>query len=245
MQIDGYISIYESTFEGPTNFGSVRTPIFDARNAHFTNAERPPAFTNMQAGLIHFSLDSFAGQPEISGMTYEAVDIDDKNTPEKLLAFCQKAKFSPSAYEQAERFVRARRPSNVADVFFIERRKRERTEVDGWLAWLWNYILEKLVCYGRKPERAWYVGAVIIVIGYFVFRRRSGMTPRKPEDESRHYSPFWYSIDLFAPVINLKVADAWEPVRERRFARNYMYLQRILGWILVPIGIAVWTGILK
>jgi hypothetical protein len=245
MKVDGYITIYDSTFESTTNFGSVTTPIFDAREAHFKSAENPPSFTNMQAGLIHFDLESFAGQPEISGMTYQAFNIDGQSSPQKLLALCRKAKFSPSAYTQAEAFVRASAPANAADQFFIERRKRERNEGAGWLSWLWNLILEKVVGYGRNPERAWYIGLAVIAVGYFVFRRRQGMTPRKPEDESRPYSPFWYSVDLFAPVINLKVADTWEPARGRWFARNYMYVQRILGWILVPIGIAVWTGILK
>jgi len=63
-----------------------------------------------------------------------------------------------------------------------------------------------------------------------------------------YYNPFWYSLDLFAPVIDLGVAKSWEPGpghARPRFARQYAHIQKILGWILVPIGVVALTGYLK
>lgn len=60
------------------------------------------------------------------------------------------------------------------------------------------------------------------------------------------YNAFWYSLDLFAPVIDLEAATAWRPNKlEHRFLYHYSRLHRILGWVLVPIGAAAVTGIAK
>ncbi len=65
----------------------------------------------------------------------------------------------------------------------------------------------------------------------------------------------WYSLDLFVPAVGLGVADKWQPIapnvenarsgRLYRFVRGYTYLHKLLGWVLVPIGLAAVSGILK
>jgi hypothetical protein len=57
------------------------------------------------------------------------------------------------------------------------------------------------------------------------------------------YSAFWYSLDKFAPVIDLKVADAWEPKTPalQRLALGI----RILGFFLVPLAFASISGMFK
>ena len=37
------------------------------------------------------------------------------------------------------------------------------------------------------------------------------MEPCQDKDAKRPYKAFWYSLDLFAPVINLEVANVWRP----------------------------------
>jgi uncharacterized protein YjbI with pentapeptide repeats len=60
------------------------------------------------------------------------------------------------------------------------------------------------------------------------------------------YNPFWYSLDLFAPVIDLEAATAWRPKKLKHPALyHYSRLHRILGWILVPIGAAAISGFVK
>jgi hypothetical protein len=102
------------------------------------------------------------------------------------------------------------------------------------------------------------------MIGFFVFRQVKDMTQVKDEEGKRrnliaptsgrrislqrffnkdYYNPFWYSLDLFLPFVDLKMADKWMPKPERRFARHYMRFQAIAGWILIPIAILSITGI--
>jgi len=61
-----------------------------------------------------------------------------------------------------------------------------------------------------------------------------------------HYGSFWYSLDLFAPVIDLGVAKAWTPhPLAHPWLMAWMHIQRLLGWVVVPLGLAAVTGFIK
>ena len=106
------------------------------------------------------------------------------------------------------------------------------------------------------------------------------------------YSRFWYSLDLYLPVVDIHASEMWVPVwpndsRRVRFRDypkfaglivwsivkrglkfvpilnnlrptsreveqvkdkvrwHYMHVHALLGWILIPIGLAAVTGIVK
>jgi hypothetical protein len=70
----------------------------------------------------------------------------------------------------------------------------------------------------------------------------------KAEDRESYqgrYHPIWYSIALFLPIIDLHDSRVWTPKMERKKARFYMRLHIMLGYLLIPIGLAAWTGIIK
>src|SRR3989304_4833784 len=79
----------------------------------------------------------------------------------------------------------------------------------------------------------------------FIFWQRDGMEPIRLEDACRHYNGFWYSLGLFTPFVDLGSVRIWQPKKERWFARNYMHAHKILGWLLIPIALAAFTGIIK
>ncbi|HKP36443.1 MAG TPA: hypothetical protein VJT71_06265 [Pyrinomonadaceae bacterium] len=64
-------------------------------------------------------------------------------------------------------------------------------------------------------------------------------------DYAEKYHPFWYSLDLFLPIIKLGEADLWTPRDDRRWAILYKKIHIIIGSLFVPIGLAAWTGIIK
>lgn len=84
-----------------------------------------------------------------------------------------------------------------------------------------------------------------MIFGWLVFRRRQDVEPRKQEDESRLYDPLWYSLDLFLPLTTLQAADVWMPIQSSRFRRYYARVHSILGWILIPIGLAAISGLVS
>ena len=131
-----------------------------------------------------------------------------------------------------------------ADTFFRAQKRREREEVLSGPPWAWSFFLEKFVGYGRSPERAIFWSVAIIGIGCLMFRPNR-MEPQKSEYTGRKYSPFWYSVDVYLPIIKLHDAEIWKPKEEYVLTHVWRRIHTILGWALIPIAIAAWTGMLS
>jgi hypothetical protein len=229
-------------FAGPARFtAAVVGGMFEAHNTCFRNTDSPPRFDDMKAGSIRFGRpETFAGQPVIDGMTYENIEIffassdpaSDQEKHRRLIAFLEKAKFSGDAYAKLEKYLRDKGDAAMADEVAASRARRKLAG-KGWPSKL-LYVL---------GQQVWLIPAVclgVVTFGYFVFRRREGMRPRETGGAARPYSPIWYTLDLFIPAIDLKTADHWEPRYNRQFARHYVQIQRILGWLLLPLlGVAI------
>ena len=71
---------------------------------------------------------------------------------------------------------------------------------------------------------------------------KTGKTDTEPKKQSPNL--FWYSLDVFAPAIELGVDKAWQPDTKFTLGKNYAYIHRIAGWILVPLILAALTGII-
>jgi hypothetical protein len=181
----------------------------------------------------------------LAGMTYQHISAGDKpDSWRHLLALVKEAKYDASAYNTLEAFFRRQGYSNRADEVFLDHKRRVRGEFLGGIKWAWSAFLDYFVRYGRKPQLAFVWSLIVVILGCFVFRRQ-GMEPRNPGSKSSHYHSLWYSLDVFVPVIKLQAADDWVPKQDRRLARQYIYVHRLLGWILVPIGLAAVTGLIK
>ena len=105
-------------------------------------------------------------------------------------------------------------------------------------------MLYLLIGYGRQPWRALIPCAVLIALGCVLFSPNK-MEPQKLEDTPRVYSRFWYSLNLFLPVVDLQAGKVWKPKADQTFLRNYMRVHIMLGWILIPIVLAALTGLIK
>jgi hypothetical protein len=71
------------------------------------------------------------------------------------------------------------------------------------------------------------------------------MELQNKRDDTRGYNPFWYSLGLFLPFVDLQADKVWKPKREKVFLRNYMRVHILLGWILVPMVLAALSGLIK
>jgi hypothetical protein len=207
----------------------------------------------------------------IDGMEYRMIKTrgvppDNPETLNYLLALANRSEYSAQVYRKLEQFFADRALVDFADRVYIDQRQRLRRESDSPLKKFGDYFLEYTVGYGRRPELAFIWSAVFVVIGFFVFRHAKDMAPVEGKEgkhrnfiprttrrtisgqrffEKGYYNPFWYSLDLFLPFVDLKMSDKWMPKPERRFARHYMRFQAIAGWILIPIAILSITGIIK
>ena len=78
-----------------------------------------------------------------------------------------------------------------------------------------------------------------------MFRRARDVQLQDSIDEGKRYNPLWYSLDLFLPFIDLQAAGVWMPRQDSWLRRHYARVHTILGWVLIPIGLAAITGIIK
>jgi hypothetical protein len=156
-----------------------------------------------------------------------------------------KAGYAARPYQQLERsFADAGRP-DLADFAFESMKDHERNQ--GRLSLLGrirSWIFSLSVRYGREPSRAFIASLLVVVFGYFVFRQPNRVEPRRSEDKDKIYDPFWYSLVLFLPLSTLPDSDTWVPKETDSARRFYARVHALLGWILIPVGLAAISGLI-
>jgi hypothetical protein len=155
-----------------------------------------------------------------------------------------------------------------------ERRRRESNRIgirNRPFVWLGDRFLWLLTGYGVQLWRLLVVTVAILVLGTCIFQR-DGAVDLKPGAQPSSLSQlqadpqtspslswgdaFWLSLRLFLPVAP-KEGVAWEPSYNEvweiqtpwggwgvRFA-TVATLVTLVGWIVVPLGVAGLTGLLK
>ena len=177
----------------------------------------------------------------VTGLTYgdlEPVGVDDQ-----LKLLIQADPNDTQAYSQLEDYYRLHGLPEPADTVFIQRKQAERSRLSWSTKWF-SFLEDYTVGYGRRPERALYWSLGFVLLGALIFRE-ADMVSEDPRSRHLTYNSFWYSLDLLTPLIDLDAAKVWVPSKNCGFKRNYARFHRIIGWILVPIGIAAITGIIK
>lgn len=202
---------------------------------------------------------STAGWPcEIlaSGLSFDDLTI----TPQESHAdlnhqFLERASSSESAFMAYEQILRSRGDLTQADAIYSGMREKRRSES-------WNtsvgfrqavgsiifIMLDKaqaiFLGYGRLPlpPLLWSIG--VVTLGAFLFREEGRMERSTKEGiDGVSYSRFWYSLELFLPVVDLGVAKAWRP--RKHGLRAYARIHQLAGWILIPVSLAALTGAIR
>ncbi len=196
-------------------------------------------------GLANVAWPADPDSTRLDGIGFDHVSAgDDNGSWTTLLSWLNRARYSGTAYSSLEQFFEASGQGEWADEVYIARRERERELKNGW-GRFWDGILYWLVDYGRSPELALIWSLPFLLAGHVAFAQSRGMEPKKREDADQPYSVFWYTLDLFLPFIDLQAADTWQPNKDRTGARIYMRLHTIAGWVLIPVGLAAFTGIVN
>jgi hypothetical protein len=186
---------------------------------------------------------------DFEGLSFEGVDVPEANVDDyasrmlDLINSDRNKYYSPQPYLVLEKFLRSHGNPEKADEVYISMRRRERKEIAFWKR-PGDWLLDMLVGYGRKPWRAALYLVALALVGVIVFRP-SSMQLQDAKCDKSWYSPFWYSLDTLAPVIDLGQAKVWEPRPGNAWVRDYAQFQRIAGWILVPLILGAITGIIK
>jgi hypothetical protein len=97
--------------------------------------------------------------------------------------------------------------------------------------------------YGQSalPPPLW--ALAFVLLGTVLFRNEERM--EVVGDHPPRFSPFWYSLELFLPVVDLGVAKSWRPSRKSVPLLTYARMHQLAGWILIPVALATLTGAFK
>jgi uncharacterized membrane protein YhaH (DUF805 family) len=266
----GHVAIFDNArFDGNADFSHMHIGTnFEAAGAHFTHPQRTATFSNTQVESRFILWEtSFAGWVRMSGMTAsdfsfrnvtwpvpgrflcEELTYDHISTTEvrngvpvdRIMDWPRTAAFSSSLYTELAAFLDGRGATERAKAIRVEQQWREGETLDP-LHWVWNRFLWVTVGYGQYAGRAFLWMALFVGIGFFVFR--TGMEHTDPQAADPGYQPFWYSLGLFLPGVELG-QKAWRPHRKRVWACHYAQVHVLMGWVLVPIALAALTGLLK
>jgi uncharacterized protein YjbI with pentapeptide repeats len=185
----------------------------------------------------------------LNGMTYGRISAgSEKESCPNLYQLIERtahgSAYSADVFTRLEDYYRKLGYARPADRFFRLQKQREREEVLRGFAWGWSFFLDKFVGYGRSPERAILWSVVIVGIGCVMFRPHR-MEPQKSEYTGRKYNPFWYSVDVYLPIIKLHDAEIWKPREDCVLTHVWRRIHTVLGWALIPIALAAWTGMLS
>jgi hypothetical protein len=222
--------------------------------AKFANQRSAVILDNMRVDTLNLGGNygdpptTFAGTLSLDALSYQHFYA---RSWSDVLDQANRFGYHPDTYASMESLHRREGNTDEGNRAYILGRQRERRgrfrESPLWYSW--NLVEDKVAGYGRDLKRALYLSALFIIFGAAVFWRESGMDIQKDFEDRlcrrRKYHAIWYSLALFLPIISLEDAKIWTPKVHRRFARIYMRLHIILGYLLIPIGLAAWTGIIK
>jgi hypothetical protein len=230
LKVEGYTSFSQAQFAG---YASLKDSRFNALD--LTNVRWPER--------------AYGEWLWLNGAVYQRISAGtERSSSSNLLALVDRAArrsaYSTDIYASLAEFYRREGYQREANQFLIAQKRRERDEALHGVAWCWSLFLDGFVGYGRSPERALFWSTLIVLLGMMVFRPQH-MEPRTTNIKTDCYSAFWYSVDLFLPLIKLQDAEMWKPKDEVWFTRFWSRLHTMLGWALIPIAVAAWTGMLE
>lgn len=184
----------------------------------------------------------------------------------KWLAKQGKKRFLPQPYKQLAKVYRESGHSSDETKVLIEcERERARSGRMGILERMWHRVLRHLIGYGYRPSFALGWAVLIVLIGMVVLNLgilNGPILPAPGNEALTNYEggtimtlrySFLYSLDVFLPVVNLHVADKWDPRVDLLAMRThwrwvvpvYYWFEIIMGWVLTTLLIAALSGLMQ
>jgi len=268
MRVTGEVILREAVFgDGEAKFCDTHFSNLFLNEAHFENTSLLD-LTRMQVESVFLDKVQYPnnGSVKIEGMTFKSMSPASWDGLQDLR---NHSEYDPEFYTNLETLFRSHGHTTQADRVFIEKQRHDRIGICQSILhdcqrgrWAFSLLEDWLTGYGRSLENLllWSVGFVLF--GTWAFRRSAmkRVDSRGAEILGRPaklrywrvrrwlmgiYGGFWYSLDLFLPIIELGEREKWEPQDNRRWAVFYKKVHAIIGHLFVPIGLAAWTGIIK
>lgn len=202
--------------------------------------------------------EQFQGTLDLRGCKYDRIRVSWPSFLSHL------EPYDRQPYVQLEKAHRQAGQDEQADQVYLERRRVERA-MKKRLAWFLDWIYWRGANYGVRPLRLLLFAVLLVGWGVFIFRFPGAVRDKTPAASNAAGSTpaaqraagcpkqlrFWEATRLsareFMPV-DLPLLKDCEASDERRFRlrfSDWAALLKITGWIIVPVGIAALTGLLR
>jgi uncharacterized protein YjbI with pentapeptide repeats len=190
----------------------------------------------------------------LDGMVYEGLLPLDRKNRVNWIKLINHSKLDTGNYKRMESYFRNLGYESAADQVFMAMKRRELEESWAPIRWCTKLLWGWLAGYGRKPHYAFIASLFVILFGAFFY---SPMMLKEDiyqgwkgwlEPNTRYKS--WiirliFSLDQFLPAVNLGLAGELD-LKKATFGKLiYFHIHKILGWILILIGLAAITTRLK
>ncbi|WP_460355129.1 hypothetical protein [Actinoallomurus acanthiterrae] len=253
LLVEGAVRLSGARITGPLNLSGSRFREsadlslgcwwLTARELKLRPAECPSGVVDLRyarLGLLEYEPKTLPGELRLDGLTYNA--IEPSTSVDAGLACLDRAPpgFRPQPYEQlAETYRNVGNDAYARNVLLAkERRRRAGLPLP---VRLWGYLQDFTVGYGYRPWRAALWLGLMLVVGTIAFHVRHPVAaasgPAPP------FSPFFYTLDLLLPIIDLGQRKAYAP--PPGWSQWLMYGLIIVGWILATTIAAAITRALR
>jgi uncharacterized protein YjbI with pentapeptide repeats len=191
----------------------------------------------------------------------------------RVLAYRPRARLSPydrEAFMQLENTLRKSGKDEEANKAFLKRRlseQREKFRKREWVSLAGDLLYGWLANFGIRPIRLLVWAALLVALGTFIFSRPNTVIPSDTRITASTWmqlstwESFGVSLHQFLPI-DVPMGSEWKPAKDPRkieiAPKKFPNLSsnirpsyfatialRIPGWMLVPLGVASLTGLLK
>lgn len=226
----------------------------------------PASFRECSFRVVEFSPtgkvgedDQFQDRVDLRGCTYDRIEVGCRSLLDHLPGASDSRDYDRQPYIQLERVLRSVGRDEEANGVYLERRRVERQRKKGFPK-VWDVFWWGLANYGVRPYRLLVFAALLLIAGTLVFHRPGAVEPKAPaqagvgvQHSANEEAPKCpavlslgessrFSLRWFLPV-ELPLLEDCE-VAPGRFS-DFAALLKVLGWIIVPVGLASLAGLLR
>lgn len=178
----------------------------------------------------------------------------------KWLGLQNPSQYDPQPYQQLASVLKARGDLNGARQVLIENQNMEMRFGDLSLAQrLWGWLLWATIDYGYESYWALLWAAILVMIGGVMVRMGHEAGVMKPvEPERKRAAPLVYSLDVFMPIVDLRLQRNWWPdptasgtaslfgrkvTMRGSMLRAYLWFHIVAGYMLTGLFVAGLSGL--
>ena len=235
------------------NYASFNTLLYEPAE---TNTAPPKPLIPAQLQISNITFNQLLFAEEEKNLTVDHDDTFHGSAAQKPrvdygTSFFERADyFQPAFARYQTQLENAGQTSEAAHINWLMHRHGRDMELEGHTAsgygsYLVDWMQQVLFGYGRTlwVPALWCL--LFVLCGWLLFHSTEVVEPVENDKPTPIYSGFWYSLELFLPVVELGVAKHWRLINSERKRQIYARVHQLAGWVLIPVILGILTGSLK